>query len=274
MLKQQQQHHQFIILQYLYNNGISKFFTWYDYKSWYPIGRPIGTTIYPGMQFTATFLKRYIFKDSMTLNDVCCYIPAWFGVIASILVGLITYECTLPCNTKQSILGVLKKLMSKRTSSVSSSNKHKRKMERRISSKHHHHQQQHNNRYMRSGSDSSLIDDDDLEDDTFLSLSSPATECAIIAMGIMGMVPAHLTRSVGGGFDNECIAMSAMCLTFYFWVRSLRADDDNSHMYGIAAGVAYFYVSFFLCVADMIQFFVYILMRKVHFLAYNCLLFS
>merc|ERR1719274_85379 len=28
--------------------GIGKFFQWYDYMSWYPLGRPIGTTIYPG----------------------------------------------------------------------------------------------------------------------------------------------------------------------------------------------------------------------------------
>lgn len=38
---------------YLADNGIAKFFTWFDYEAWYPIGRPVGTTIYPGMQFTA-----------------------------------------------------------------------------------------------------------------------------------------------------------------------------------------------------------------------------
>eukprot|EP00984_Skeletonema_dohrnii_P028605 scaffold18659_cov96-Skeletonema_dohrnii-CCMP3373.AAC.1 len=39
--------------QYLYENGYKKFFTWFDHKVWYPLGRPVGTTIYPGMQFTA-----------------------------------------------------------------------------------------------------------------------------------------------------------------------------------------------------------------------------
>ena len=26
---------------------------WFDYMSWYPLGRPVGTTIYPGMQVTS-----------------------------------------------------------------------------------------------------------------------------------------------------------------------------------------------------------------------------
>ena len=53
----------------------------------------------------------------------------------------------------------------------------------------------------------------------------------------------QLTRSVGGGFDNESVAMSALCLTFYFWVRSLRSGDKYSYLYGILTGLSYFYVS-------------------------------
>ena len=33
---------------YLVDNGWEAFSTWYDYESWYPIGRPVGTTLYPG----------------------------------------------------------------------------------------------------------------------------------------------------------------------------------------------------------------------------------
>merc|ERR1719491_2220042 len=39
--------------EYLGEHGWEKFFKWYDYMSWYPIGRPVGTTIYPGMQLTS-----------------------------------------------------------------------------------------------------------------------------------------------------------------------------------------------------------------------------
>merc|ERR1719446_2013895 len=39
-----------------WSTGLTKFFQWYDYESWYPLGRPIGTTIYPGMQITAVVI--------------------------------------------------------------------------------------------------------------------------------------------------------------------------------------------------------------------------
>eukprot|EP00536_Pseudo-nitzschia_multiseries_P007650 jgi/Psemu1/240422/estExt_Genewise1.C_1820012 len=147
--------------EYLYEHGAKKFFQWFDYMSWYPLGRPVGSTIYPGMQFTAVYIKRYLL-DSWSLNDVCCYIPAWFGAIATVLVAVM------------------------------------------------------------------------------LGFFSPALECACCALGMMAIVPAHLMRSVGGGYDNESIANTAMILTFYFWVRSLR--NPQSAWMGAIAGLAYFYM--------------------------------
>ena len=38
---------------YLRDHGVEAFFKWYDHKVWYPLGRPVGTTIYPGMQLTS-----------------------------------------------------------------------------------------------------------------------------------------------------------------------------------------------------------------------------
>ncbi len=74
--------------QYLADNGLSKFFKWYDYMSWYPLGRPVGTTIYPGMQMVSVFIWEVLNKVvgyEMSLNDVCCYVPVWFGVLATTL---------------------------------------------------------------------------------------------------------------------------------------------------------------------------------------------
>jgi len=75
-----------------------------------------------------------------------------------------------------------------------------------------------------------------------LGFTSPALESGVFAMSMMAIVPAHLMRSVGGGYDNESVAVTAMNLTFYFWVRSLRGSDPYSWMYGFAAGLAYFYM--------------------------------
>ncbi|KAJ1447428.1 Oligosaccharyl transferase STT3 subunit-domain-containing protein [Pelagophyceae sp. CCMP2097] len=150
--------------EYLAQNGIAKFFTWFDYRAWYPLGRPVGTTIYPGMQLTSVAIWRALGAATepgagMSLNDVCVYVPVWFGVAATALLALLTYECSRSLNA------------------------------------------------------------------------------AVAAALIMAVIPAHLMRSVGGGYDNESVAMTAMCLVFWLWCRSLR--NDAAWPLGALAGLAY-----------------------------------
>ena len=149
---------------YLADNGWNKFKTWFDYMSWYPLGRPVGTTIYPGMQITAVALWRALnaLGIEMSLNDVCVFFPAWFGAVATFLVAMLTKEC--------------------------------------------------------SGSGTA----------------------AVAAALVMAIVPAHTMRSVAGGYDNESLAVTAMCLTFYAWCRSLR--NPESWWIGGLAGLAYTYM--------------------------------
>lgn len=83
--------------EYLATHGWRAFFRWFDYKVWYPLGRPVGTTIYPGMQFTSVVIWRLLNEGlgyKMSLNDVCVYVPIWFGVTATMFLALLTYECS------------------------------------------------------------------------------------------------------------------------------------------------------------------------------------
>jgi dolichyl-diphosphooligosaccharide--protein glycosyltransferase len=57
----------------------------------------------------------------------------------------------------------------------------------------------------------------------------------------MAILPAHLMRSVAGGYDNESIAMTAICMTFYFWLRSIRGGR-SWWPWGPIAGLAYIYM--------------------------------
>jgi len=152
--------------QYLSKHGWHAFFHWFDYKVWYPLGRPVGTTIYPGLQLTAVAVHRALkmLGDDwkMTLNDVCCTMPCWGGAAATGFLGLLAWETTGKLTT------------------------------------------------------------------------------AALAATIMAIIPAHMMRSVGGGYDNECIAMTAIIGTFYFWVRSLRTS--SSWPIGVFAGLAYGYM--------------------------------
>jgi hypothetical protein len=176
--------------------GIHSFNNWYDDKVWSPLGRPVGTTIYPGMQITASVIHLIVnktyptvgpgiyetcksmdkkfklgirkdicvpFKAGITLNDVCVFIPAYFGALASLFTFALCSEIT----------------------------------------------------------------------------SSPNT--GVVAAAIMAIIPAHLMRSVGGGYDNESVAVTAICATFYFWVRSVRTS--SSWPIGFVAGLAYTYMA-------------------------------
>ncbi|KAL7702605.1 oligosaccharyl transferase subunit [Lotmaria passim] len=80
--------------EYMSEHGWTAFFHWFDYMSWYPLGRPVGSTTYPGLQFTAVAIHRTLaaLGVHMSLNDVCVLIPAWFGSIATLLVALMAYE--------------------------------------------------------------------------------------------------------------------------------------------------------------------------------------
>ncbi|KAG1674963.1 hypothetical protein FOA52_014758 [Chlamydomonas sp. UWO 241] len=150
--------------EYLHINGLKKFFTWFDHTAWYPIGRPVGTTIYPGMQLTSVAIwhvLKYIGMP-MSLNDICVYVPTWFGAAASLVTGALAAE------------------------------------------------------------------------------ASGVPAAAPAAAYVMALIPAHTMRSVGGGYDNESIAVTAMVGTFYLWVRCLRTKA--SWPWAIAAAAAYTYM--------------------------------
>mmetsp|Transcript_48259 Transcript_48259/g.134744 ORF Transcript_48259/g.134744 Transcript_48259/m.134744 type:complete len:796 (+) Transcript_48259:96-2483(+) len=82
--------------EYLAAHGREQFFKWFDHSVWYPLGRPVGTTIYPGMQFVSVWIWQALnaVGVEMSLNDVCVFTPAWFGVATTAFLGLLTYECS------------------------------------------------------------------------------------------------------------------------------------------------------------------------------------
>lgn len=223
--------------EYLYLHGWKRFITWFDYKVWYPLGRPVGTTIYPGMQITAVAIKNFILKDRMSLNDVCCYIPAWFGSLATFFTGLLAYECSIPSCISNNLQPSKKSSFGSLLECIP--------IVRNIY------------RQLLLPTFKSIFKTSEyflLKDFRFLQiptsrrryadLSSPAIECGLFAAAIMSIVPAHIMRSMGGGFDNESIAVTAMTLTFWLWTRSLRDSIGwlEASMFGCLTGVAYFYM--------------------------------
>lgn len=83
------------VTKYLVENGIRKFYTWKDEKVWYPYGREIMKTCYPGMMIYTYLIHKLLslFHIKMKVNTLCVLFPllgslfTFFGVykLASII---------------------------------------------------------------------------------------------------------------------------------------------------------------------------------------------
>ncbi|KAI9006173.1 Oligosaccharyl transferase STT3 subunit-domain-containing protein [Gaertneriomyces semiglobifer] len=78
----------------LVENGFYDFVNWFDELSWYPLGRVVGGTVYPGIMVTAGI----IFKGLRALNfpihirEVCVFLAPLFSAFTAIAAYLLTTE--------------------------------------------------------------------------------------------------------------------------------------------------------------------------------------
>mmetsp|Transcript_32113 Transcript_32113/g.78249 ORF Transcript_32113/g.78249 Transcript_32113/m.78249 type:complete len:975 (+) Transcript_32113:292-3216(+) len=204
--------------EYLYEHGSKKFFSWFDYMVWYPLGRPVGTTIYPGMQFTAVYIKMFILP-SWSINDICCWIPAWFGVLATLSTAGLAYVCVSSVATTTSTKSLLFDIPIVDYVTTKVLLPIKRLIERYL--------------IKLTGSNWGVATQN----------NPPALESAVFTSLIMAIIPAHLLRSVGGGYDNESVATTAMELTFWTWTWTLSTTNlATTTVMGAITGFMYFYM--------------------------------
>ena len=79
------------VTEYIVENGYSAWFSWHDTLSWYPFGRDIATSSYPGIPFTAAFVYQvlHFFGSDISVYNVCLYFPAFMGAITFPLLSTI-----------------------------------------------------------------------------------------------------------------------------------------------------------------------------------------
>ena len=75
--------------QYIDKHGLYEFLGWFDNISWYPQGRPVGETSYPGLMYTSAIIKWTLQKVhiNISLLSICVNM----GSFASVLSVLITF---------------------------------------------------------------------------------------------------------------------------------------------------------------------------------------
>ncbi|XP_050684632.1 dolichyl-diphosphooligosaccharide--protein glycosyltransferase subunit STT3A [Leptidea sinapis] len=79
---------------FLTEEGFYKFHNWFDDRAWYPLGRIIGGTIYPGLMVTSATLYHLMQFLNITIDirNVCVFLAPFFSSLTTIVTYLLTKE--------------------------------------------------------------------------------------------------------------------------------------------------------------------------------------
>ncbi|KAF3589287.1 hypothetical protein F2Q69_00030117 [Brassica cretica] len=75
---------------FLTEKGFYEFWNWFDSESWYPLGRIIGGTLYPGLMVTAAVVAYFFGKEIWTQELALSLLLSSLFSLATSLAPLIT----------------------------------------------------------------------------------------------------------------------------------------------------------------------------------------
>ncbi|KAJ1882626.1 oligosaccharyl transferase stt3 subunit [Coemansia sp. RSA 1722] len=71
---------------YLVDNGFDKFWNWFDETAWYPLGRVVGGTLYPGIMVTSATIYNalHALNIPVDIRNVCVFLAPMFSALTAI----------------------------------------------------------------------------------------------------------------------------------------------------------------------------------------------
>ena len=144
-------------------DGLMAFRNWFDVESWYPLGRVVGGTVYPGIMVTA-YVEHALLRllgFPVPIKEICVFMGPVFSVFSLLVVYGMTWDI------------------------------------------------------------------------------SGSKGAGLAAAAWMCVTPGYVQRSVAGNYDNESVAIFALCLVFFLFIKALR---HGSVKWAFAASMAYFYM--------------------------------
>uniref|UniRef100_A0A0K0DWV3 dolichyl-diphosphooligosaccharide--protein glycotransferase n=1 Tax=Strongyloides stercoralis TaxID=6248 RepID=A0A0K0DWV3_STRER len=83
---------------YMVENGFYNFYNWFDKTAWYPLGRIVGGTVFPGLMITSGAIH-YIFtllNFPIHIREICVFLAPLFSGLTSIATYFLTKELWSP----------------------------------------------------------------------------------------------------------------------------------------------------------------------------------
>ncbi|GJQ66306.1 hypothetical protein Trydic_g4351 [Trypoxylus dichotomus] len=79
---------------YMVKHGFYNFLNWFDERAWYPLGRIVGGTVYPGLMITSGSIHYllHLLHINIHIRDICVFLAPIFSGLTAISTYLLTKE--------------------------------------------------------------------------------------------------------------------------------------------------------------------------------------
>jgi dolichyl-diphosphooligosaccharide--protein glycosyltransferase len=79
---------------HMVTNGYYNFLNWFDERAWYPLGRIVGGTVYPGLMITSGGIHWILHSLNIPVHirEICVFLAPFFSGLTAIATYLLTKE--------------------------------------------------------------------------------------------------------------------------------------------------------------------------------------
>jgi len=79
---------------HMVTNGFYNFLNWFDERAWYPLGRIVGGTVYPGLMVTSGAIHWILTSLNITIHirEICVFLAPFFSGLTAIATYFLTKE--------------------------------------------------------------------------------------------------------------------------------------------------------------------------------------
>ncbi|XP_022646859.1 dolichyl-diphosphooligosaccharide--protein glycosyltransferase subunit STT3B-like [Varroa destructor] len=79
---------------YMVQHGFYKFLNWFDERAWYPLGRIVGGTVYPGLMLTSGLIHYVLslLNIPVHIRDICVFLAPIFSGLTALATYFLTKE--------------------------------------------------------------------------------------------------------------------------------------------------------------------------------------